>query len=119
MKKSATNKLTLDIQNFLFDKKVFAWRQNTQGRIGPAGVLIPAAKKGVPDILGCDRGHFFGVEIKKEKEKLLPEQEGFIRSVFQAGGKVFVARDLEVFKSEFKLWQKNPLCNWYFWGHVA
>ena len=114
MKRSATNQLTLDVQNFLFDKRVFSWRQNTQGRIGPNGRLIPAAKKGVPDILGCYMGHFFGIEIKREKEPLLLEQQGFIRSAHLAGGKVFVCRDFETFKKDFDMWKRkpSPFCRW-------
>ena len=114
MKRSATNQLTLDVQNYLFGKQIFSWRQNTQGRIGPNGVLIPAAKKGVPDILGCYKGHFFGVEIKKEKEALSQEQQGFVRSVYLSGGKVFVARDFEIFRKDFELWTRHPspFCCW-------
>ena len=114
MKRSTTNQLTLDVQNYLFGKQIFSWRQNTQGRIGPSGVLIPAAKKGVPDILGCYKGHFFGVEIKKEKEALSQEQQGFIRSVYLAGGKVFVCREFETFRKDFELWTRHPspFCCW-------
>ena len=114
MKRSPTNQLTLDVQNFLFEKQIFSWRQNTQGRIGPGGRLIPAAKKGVPDILGCYKGHFFGVEIKKEREALLPEQQGFVRSVFLSGGKVFVCREFEAFRRDFDSWKRkpSPFCSW-------
>ena len=114
VKRDATNQLTLDVQNFLFEKRVFSWRQNTQGRIGRDGKLYLATKKGVPDILGCYQGHFFGVEIKQEKEALSIEQQGFVQSVYSAGGKVFVTRDIEVFKSEFRIWQRkpSPFCSW-------
>ena len=105
MKRSVTNQLTLDIQNYLFGKRIFSWRQNTQGRIGRNGQLIPATKKGVPDILGCCHSRFFGVEVKKEQESLSPEQQGFIKSVDQAGGKVFVARNFEIFRKDFETWQ--------------
>ena len=114
MKRSPTNQLTLDVQNYLFDKRIFSWRQNTQGRIGPGGTLIPAAKKGVPDILGCCKGHFFGVEIKKQKEPLSIEQQGFARSVYLAGGKVFVCREFGTFRKDFEIWQRSPspFCSW-------
>ena len=114
MKRSPTNQLTLDVQNYLFGKRIFSWRQNTQGRIGPSGKLIPASKKGVPDILGCYQGHFFGVEIKREKELLSQEQQGFVRSVYLSGGKVFVCRGFDAFRKEFEMWQRNPspFCSW-------
>ena len=115
MKKSVTNQLTLEVQNFLFQARVFAWRQNTQGRIGREGKLYPASKKGVPDILGCYKGHFFGVEIKTGKDSLSIEQQGFIRSAKLSGGHVFVVGELEQFKKEFYVWQRRPsrFCSWW------
>jgi len=114
VKRSETNQLMLDIQNYLFDKGVFAWRQNTQGRIGKGGKLLPAMKKGVPDILGCYKGHFFGVEVKTGRDVLSYEQKGFIQSVFFSGGRVFVAHNLDDFIKDFELWIKAPpaQCSW-------
>src|SRR3990167_4824654 len=104
----------LDIQNYLFDKGVFAWRQNTQGRIGKGGKLLPALKKGVPDILGCYRGHFFGVEVKTGKDVLSADQQGFIKNTFYSGGKVFIAHTLEDFIQDFESWTETPppSCSW-------
>ena len=114
MKRSPTNQLMLDVQNYLFSKKIFAWRQNTQGRIGKGGKLLPALKKGVPDILGIYKGHFFGVEVKTGKDRLSQEQQGFVKSAFYAGGKVFIAKNLEEFIQDFELWERTPpaFCSW-------
>ena len=114
MKRSATNQLMLDIQNYLFDKEIFAWRQNTQGRIGRGGRLYPALKKGIPDILGCYKGHFFGIECKKEREIISAEQKGFMQSMFFVGGKVFITCSFEDFTKDFELWEKTPpaFCCW-------
>ena len=114
MKRSSTNQLMLDIQNYLFSKKIFAWRQNVTGIPLASGRMRPATKKGVPDILGCYKGHFFGVEVKKEKESVSHEQRSFHSSIFQAGGKVFVARSFDDFVNDFEIWEFDPplCCSW-------
>jgi len=41
---------------------------------------------GVPDIIGCYRGHFFGIECKAGRNKPTPLQEKNLRQITAAGG---------------------------------
>jgi len=41
---------------------------------------------GVPDIVGCYRGHFFGIECKAGRNKPTPLQEKNLRQITAAGG---------------------------------
>ena len=84
-----TNELTKKILEALFERGVFAWRQNTQGVFDRAkGTYRPAAKKGVSDILGLipPHGRFLAIEVKTGRDKLSPEQIGFLTTVSAAGG---------------------------------
>lgn len=63
-------------------------------------------KRGMSDILGCHRRHYFAIEMKlpgKEKS-LTPLQAKFIRDVRKAGGRAGVASNirmaLEIMKGE-------------------
>jgi len=49
---------------------------------------------GVPDFIGCCNGHFFGIELKREKGgKLSLVQQKVIAAIESAGGKVYVSKD--------------------------
>ena len=50
-------------------------------------------KSGVPDIIGCYRGYFFGVECKAGKNKPTPLQEKNLREIREAGGVAFVINE--------------------------
>ena len=108
-KRSITNQLTLDIQNYLFKKRIFAWRQNVTGIPLLNGCMRPASKKGIPDLLGCARGHFFGIEVKTGADRLSDAQKGFIASTENSGGRVFVAHNLEDLKRDFEEWDRESL----------
>lgn len=43
-------------------------------------------KSGVPDIIGCHAGLFFGIECKAGKNKATPLQEKNLREINAAGG---------------------------------
>lgn len=53
---------------------VFAWRANA-GRRGGVQML----PKGFPDIFGHVRGRIFFLEVKREGERVSPEQDEFMR----------------------------------------
>ena len=50
-------------------------------------------KSGVPDIIGCYHGYFFGVECKAGKNKPTPLQEKNLREIREAGGVAFVINE--------------------------
>lgn len=55
---------------------------------------------GIPDIIGCYRGKFFAIELKKPgggdpTRQLRPEQREVLNRIQQAGGKIAVLSDVE------------------------
>ncbi|MEK6884487.1 MAG: VRR-NUC domain-containing protein [Nanoarchaeota archaeon] len=61
------------------------------------GIYRTAPKKGVSDILCCFKGRFIAIEVKSPKDKLSPEQDGFIKNVQQAGGLACVVYNFDDF----------------------
>lgn len=100
---SATNETTKAILHFLFLKKIYAWRNNTTGIPLPNGGFRPAAKKGTSDILGIipPKGVFLAIEVKTGKDRLRPEQIGFIQSVKDSGGIALVVKDFGDFLTQW------------------
>lgn len=54
--------------------------------------VIRAGQVGTPDIIGCVRGYFAGLEVKTDKGKATPIQNEVIRQIGEAGGFVRVVR---------------------------
>ena len=48
---------------------------------------------GVPDIIGCYHGNFFGIECKAGKNKPTPLQQKNINSIHAAGGTALVINE--------------------------
>lgn len=66
----------------------FAWKEHG-GMYGTAGI---------PDIIGCYRGLFFGLEVKTESGKPTKLQEATIRKIKKAGGIALVVRSVDEVK---------------------
>lgn len=70
-------------------------------------------KTGIPDILGCHKGIFIGIEVKtpKTKNNVSELQKKCIRDINQAGGISFVAWDVEdvrnILTKEIKEYEKR------------
>ena len=62
----------------------FAWKEHG-GMYGTAGI---------PDIIACVNGHFFGFEVKTETGKPTKLQEATIRKILVAGGTALVVRSV-------------------------
>ena len=60
----------------------FAWKEHG-GMYGTAGI---------PDIIACINGRFYGFEVKTEKGKPTKLQESTIRKILAAGGTALVVR---------------------------
>lgn len=53
------------------------------------------APKGIPDIIGCYKGQFIGIEIKVAGGRVSPDQERVLQNINDAGGIAFVARSVD------------------------
>ena len=63
----------------------FCWKEHG-GMYGTAGI---------PDIIACINGHFFGFEVKTEIGKPTKLQEATIRKIIAAGGTALVVRSVD------------------------
>ena len=50
---------------------------------------------GIPDIIACINGHFYGFEVKTENGKPTKLQEATIRKILAAGGTALVVRSVD------------------------
>lgn len=93
---SAANKLTGQIINHLHTNGHYAWRASSVGIPSPTG-LRAAPKKGVSDIVGClsPNGRITTIEVKIGKDKLRPEQTGFLKNIEHVGGLTYVAKNYD------------------------
>ena len=65
--------------------KCFCWKEHG-GMYGVAGI---------PDIIACINGHFYGFEVKTDNGKPTKLQEATIRKILRAGGTALVVRSVE------------------------
>ncbi|MDY6291103.1 MAG: VRR-NUC domain-containing protein [Succiniclasticum sp.] len=63
----------------------FCWKEHG-GMFGTAGI---------PDIIACIDGHFYGFEVKTETGKPTKLQEAVIRKINAAGGTALVVRSVD------------------------
>jgi Holliday junction resolvase len=86
-----------DIQSaicrYLTKRNHFYWRQNNTGKMPGGG--YSSVMKGIPDIIVIKAGRFIGIEVKKEKGRLSPEQVEFSRECVRNGGEYVVARSID------------------------
>ena len=98
---SLSNQLTTEIIHELYRSGAFAWRASSTGIYDKTiGTYRTAPKKGVSDILACFKGHLIAIEVKIGKDRLSPEQTGFLANVMRAGGEAAVVKTFD----EFKVW---------------
>lgn len=62
--------------------------------------VVTATKSGVPDIIGCYDGYFFGIEVKtpKTKANVSALQEYNLDLIEECGGQAIVAWDVDQVK---------------------
>ena len=81
----AERDIVAKIRNYLKTvPRCFFWKEHG-GKYGTAGI---------PDIIACIDGHFFGFEVKTEKGKPTVLQEATIRKILKSGG----TADLRIFR---------------------
>lgn len=97
--RSTANDLTTAILDFIYRQGGYAFRASSTGIFDPSlRQYRTAPKKGVSDILGCYQGRFLAIEIKIGKDRLSPEQDGFLKNIAHVDGLAFIARDFESFQ---------------------
>lgn len=95
--------LTNKIIDFLYRQGVYSWRNSSVGVFDKKlGGYRTAPKKGVADILACvpPTGRLVAIEIKIGKDRLSPEQEGFLVNISHVGGLSVVIKTYD----EFLVW---------------
>ena len=110
-KHNTTNELTKQILEYLFREGAFVWRNNSL----PVPITVngrvvgyrPGSKSGVPDIVGCYKGRWLGIEVKTSKDRLSDVQRAFIANMKRVGGLVYVAHDFESFVEWFEQTKKT------------
>lgn len=67
-------------------------------------------RSGVPDIIGCYRGLFFGIECKAGKNKPTPLQEKNLKEIRAAGGLDMVVNEdnMHTVMDELRAWSMVP-----------
>lgn len=63
----------------------FCWKEHG-GMYGTAGI---------PDVIACINGHFYGFEVKTDSGKPTKLQEATIRKILTAGGTAMVVRSAD------------------------
>lgn len=63
----------------------FCWKEHG-GMYGTAGI---------PDIIACINGHFYGFEVKTDSGKPTKLQEATIRKILATGGTALVVRSVD------------------------
>lgn len=69
--------------------RCFCWKEHG-GMYGTAGI---------PDIIACINGHFFGFEVKTDVGKPTKLQEATIRKILAAGGTAVIVRSVDEVKA--------------------
>lgn len=103
IKLSPSNRLTQSILRYIDLQGGWATRTNNVG-IWDAerGVYRRSNQvRGMPDIMGCCRGHYLGIEVKIGRDRSTLEQQRCQIDIEQAGGLYFVARDFDSFHAWF------------------
>lgn len=101
MKRTPANELTQNILEHLYSIGVFAWREDsTPVPLVRAGVFAgfrPPRKTGKSDIMAVlpPLGRLLCCEVKIGRDRLRPEQVGFLATVDKMGGFTMVVKDFQ------------------------
>ena len=63
---------------------------------------------GVPDIVGCHKGKFFGIECKAGKHKPTPLQDKNFHDISSAGGIALVINEANMHDTTALVWGDSP-----------
>lgn len=77
----------------------YAWRNNSGGTTftnkSGKSYFIKFGLKGSADIIGCYKGHFIAIEVKRPKGETTSEQDSFLQSIRDCGGYAIVAYSVD------------------------
>jgi len=65
------------------------------GHMAHEGNRVFRQRPGILDLIVCYKGYFLGVETKTPKGRPTPKQTEEIQAIQRAGGRAFVARNIE------------------------
>ena len=68
-------------------------------------------RSGVPDIIGCHKGNFFGIECKAGKNKTTPLQDKNLQDIGFAGGIALVINEDNMDNTTALVWGDSPTSN--------
>ena len=90
-------RLQRQVLEYLRLKKLFHWRQNSQGipLHDGSGRMRPSAAPGAPDIFVVKDGRLYGLELKSPTGRVSDVQRRFGEALTQAGAVYEVVRSLE------------------------
>lgn len=81
---------------------IIIWRQNTGKFKTDDGRWIMCGVLGCPDIIGCYRGRFIGIEVKTKVGRQSDQQKRFQAAMERSGGIYILARSSEDAMSELE-----------------
>lgn len=85
MKARTEKEIVGEIRELLRFLNIFHWKVFT----GPTNL------PGIADILGCYKGRFLAIEVKRNGKEPTELQQAFLDAVKEAGGIAFVARSVD------------------------
>jgi hypothetical protein len=74
--------------------RILTYCRGRQGRWTKVHGGDPYQESGISDILGCYRGRFVAIEVKRPGGKVSPLQQRFLEDVEKAGGYAIVAESV-------------------------
>jgi hypothetical protein len=102
-KKTPTNSLTAQIQNYVELRGGYAMRINVGGFYREdLGYIKSGSTVGVPDIIAVFEGLYVGIEIKTGTDRQSEEQKANQDRTRQAKGVYMIAQSFEGFKEAFE-----------------
>ena len=104
---SKASDLTNQIIDHIYKHRGYAWRASSVGIYDQQKHSFRTSpKKGVSDILACHQSFLVAIEVKIGKDKLRPEQEGFLRNVENVGGITMIVKTFDDFKKQWSEYLK-------------
>jgi len=92
-RKISENDVLYSICKYLLMRRYFFWRCNNLAVPGRSLPLF--AIKGVPDIILCSEGRFYGIECKAPTGVMSEHQKEFQQRLTQSGGVYILAKSVD------------------------
>lgn len=93
--KTPANQLTSDVIQHIDMSGGWATRVNTSGRVLNGKYIPGTTKNGTPDIIGCIKGKFVGIEIKIGRDKQSEAQRKVEADIQRAKGLYIIVHNLD------------------------